>query len=63
MYLLPSSCHVASVTNNIPYSLALRIVRICSETEARDQRLSELKNLLLDREYRPGVINSAIDKA
>ena len=30
-YLLPSSCHPAHVTENIPFSLALRIVRICSE--------------------------------
>ena len=39
MYLLTSSCHPNHVTENIPYSLALRIVRICSRTEARDQRL------------------------
>ena len=29
-YLLPTSCHPAHVTSNIPYSLALRIVRICT---------------------------------
>ena len=63
MYLLPSSCHVASVTQNIPYSLALRIIRICSEVEARDQRLAELKEMLLAREYKSGVIDSAINKA
>ena len=42
MYLLPSSCHVTSVCDNIPYSLCLRIIRICSEPEARDLRLAEL---------------------
>ena len=63
MYLLPSSCHVANVTDNIPFSLCLRIIRICSEPEARDLRLSELKTLLLARDYRPGVINSAIERA
>ena len=36
-YLLTSSCHPNSVTNNIPFSLTLRIVRLCSE-----ERLSEL---------------------
>ena len=36
-YLLTSSCHPSSVTNNIPFSLTLRIVRLCSE-----ERLSEL---------------------
>ena len=63
MYLLPSSCHVNSVCDNIPFSLCLRIIRICSEPEARDLRLAELKTLLLARDYRPGVINSAIERA
>ena len=42
-YLLTSSCHPTSVTNNIPFSLALRLVRICSEVESRDKGLMELK--------------------
>ena len=29
-YLLPSSCNPNHVTQNIPYSLCLRLVRICS---------------------------------
>ena len=62
-YLLTSSCHPSHVTSNIPFSLALRIVRICSLTEDRDRRLAELKNMLLDRDYRPGIIDAAIDKA
>ena len=62
-YLLTSSCHPAHVTDNIPYSLALRIVRICSETHDRDKRLDELKILLLSRNYRLGMINAAIEKA
>ena len=63
MYLLTSSCHPNSVTKNIPFSLALRIVRICSETETRDQRLSELREMLLNRDYRPGIVDAAINKA
>ena len=63
MYLLTSSCHPSSVTENIPYSLALRIVRICSKPEARDLRLEELKQLLLDRNYKLKIINAAISKA
>ena len=62
-YLLPSSCHPAHVTNNIPFSLAYRIVRICSESDTRDQRLEELKQLLLDRNYKSNIINSAIERA
>ena len=62
-YLLTSSCHPNSVTNNIPFSLALRIVRICSEVETRDKRLLELRQMLIDRDYRPGIIDAAITRA
>ena len=56
-YLLTSSCHPAHVTNNIPFSLALRIVRICSDKVSRDTRLEELNKLLLSRKYKPGFSN------
>ena len=62
-YLLTSSCHPTHVTNNIPYSLALRIVRICSLPETRNNRLLELKQLLLTRDYKAGMIDAAINKA
>ena len=62
-YLLTSSCHPAHVTNNIPYSLALRIVRICSQEDTRDLRLDELKDLLISRGYKSGVVREAIEKA
>ena len=62
-YLLTDSCHPIGCTKNIPYSLGLRIVRICSSTEDRDKRLNELKNLLLDRDYPERLVTSAIDKA
>jgi hypothetical protein len=32
-YLLPSSCHPNHIFQNVPYSLALRILRICSTKE------------------------------
>ena len=41
-YLLTSSCHPVQCTENIPFSLALRIIRICSENKNRDERLGEL---------------------
>ena len=62
-YLLPDSCHPPSCVENILYSLAMRIVRICSEPETRDVRFRELKGLLLDRAYREGMIDAAIEKA
>ena len=62
-YLLPSSCHPTHITNNIPFSLAYRIIRICSETHTRDKRLDELKDLLVERNYKKNIINSAINRA
>ena len=62
-YLLPSSCHPAHVTKNIPFSLAYRIIRICSDPHTRDKRLDELKQFLLDRKYKKSIINSAISRA
>jgi hypothetical protein len=41
----------------------MRINRICSEIGTRDIRLEELKEMLLDREYTPKVIDSAIARA
>jgi hypothetical protein len=62
-YLLPDSCHPYSNIQNIPLSLAIRIVRICSEESARELRFSELREMLLDRNYPIGIVNSAINKA
>ena len=62
-YLLTSSCNPAHVTENIPFSLALRIVRICSLQETREKRFSELKDLLLSRGYEARGIDAAVDRA
>ena len=62
-YLLPSSCHPAHTFKNIPYSLALRLVRICSEKSVLDGRFKELKEMLLSRDYNKNVVKAAIDKA
>ena len=62
-FLLPSSCHPKSTTANLPYSSALRIVRICTTSETRDKRLLELKDLFLKRGYKENIIDKAIEKA
>ena len=62
-YLLPSSCHPPHITENIPFSLAYRIVRICSEPASRDKRLTELKDMLTSRGYKSRLIDQAIEKA
>ena len=48
---------------NIPYSLGLRNVRICTNPEVKDIRLNDLKNLLLSRNYPERLVDSALDKA
>ena len=62
-YLLPSSCHPNDCIRNIPFSLALRIVKICSNVENRNKRCEELKQMLMEREYDEAVVDSAINRA
>ena len=62
-YLLPTCCHPRQTTRSIPFSLATRIIRICSSKENREQELNKLKELLLERQYKLEVIESAIEKA
>ena len=45
-YLLPSSCHPAHIFHNVPYSLALRLMRICSQKEDLVKRFEELSTML-----------------
>ena len=61
-YLLPSSCHPSHIVKNIPFNLAYRILRICSEEEDFNKRLGELKELLISREYREKCVDDAIAK-
>ena len=62
-YLLPDSCHPNTVKENIPFSLFLRITRICSNNEQKEKRFSELEKMLLERNYSPGLIRSARARA
>ena len=63
MYLLPTSCHPPSCTKNIPFSLCLRIVRICSKPEYREGQFLKLMELMESRGYSERTINAAIDRA
>ena len=62
-YLLSSSCHPEHIFKNIPYSLAHRIVRICSRPDDCQKRFVELKDLLLERGYNRNVVDAAIVRA
>ena len=50
-YLLISSCHPTHTKRSIPYSLALRLRRICSDDDTYKQRCKELMDYLVNRGY------------
>ena len=62
-YLLPSSCHPKNTTKSIPFSLALRVVRVCSTPKTRDIILRELKYSLMERGYNEEMLEASIEKA
>ena len=43
--------------------LSMRINRVCAEETDRHRRFKELREMLLDREYSPGIVDAAIAKA
>ena len=61
-YLLPTSCHPKQTTNSIPHSLAIRILRICSNPDKREMRLTEHKSFLTDRGYNRDRIEAAFKR-
>ena len=62
-YLLLDSCHPENQISNIPLSQFLRIDRICSKEEWREDQYSKMKQLFLDRKYPLGMIESAMKRA
>ena len=57
--LLPSSSHPKHITANIAYSLAFRLLRICSSAELFEDRLKELKNdFLKPRHFKAKLIDA-----
>ena len=62
-YLLPESAHPRHCFPGIAKSLAHRIVRICTRVEDREKQLSELKQMLLARSYRPDMLNKVMQAA
>ena len=61
-YLLPHSNHPSHICKNIPYSLAYRIKRNCSQTEQCELRFGELVEKLQARGYGKKVVENAVDK-
>ena len=62
-YLNWTSCHLHHTKAAIPYSLALRLRRICSENAFFEKRAHKLFNILLDWGYKRKHIKQSIAKA
>ena len=61
-YLLPTSGHPRHTFQSIPYSLMMRLRRICSTEELFDFRMDQLKNHLLSRGYNMGILEKARER-
>ena len=61
-YLLHTSCHPSHIKKLIPFSLTLRICRICSTTEKFQQRTNELLEILCKRRHRRQYAQSQVQK-
>ena len=62
-YLLHSSSHPYHTKKSIPYSLALRLRRICSKDDYFDNRSTELQQYLTKRGYKPSFVRGQISRA
>ena len=62
-YLHWTSCHPFHTRKSIPYSLAFRLVRLCSSAKRLSVRLSEMTEHLISRGFPKKHIDSAIQKA
>ena len=62
-HLLYSSCHPLQTKKAIPFSLALRLQRICSTDETFKIRTTELTTYLLKRGYKRNFVTKQIQRA
>ncbi|XP_078362365.1 uncharacterized protein LOC144646592 [Oculina patagonica] len=62
-YLLNTSSHPYHTKRSIPYSLALRLRRICSTENFFEHRVKELQQYLVKRGYKQRFISEQIDRA
>ena len=62
-HLLYSSCHPLHTKKAIPFSLALRLRRICSTDETFNTRTAQLTTYLLKRGYKRNFITKQIQRA
>ena len=61
-YLIKSSCHPSHTKQSIPFSMALRLRRICSKEEFFNTRSDALTSHLIKRGYKYRFIKDESDK-
>ena len=62
-YLNWTSYHPRHTKTAIPYSLALRLRRICPNDHYFENRVKDLHNILLERGYKSGLVKESITMA
>ena len=62
-YLLANSCHPNHIKKSIPYSQALRYLRICSDLETARRHCTELTNYLCKRGYSRRKVTNQVERA
>ena len=63
LYLPPSSCHPKHVFKAIPFGVATRLKRNCSEETFFTKRTAEYKGYLVNQGYPPKLVNDQFSKA
>ena len=63
LFLGWSSCHPVHTKQNLPYSIALRIRRICTRLTDFEKNAKELRSYLIARGYKLKNIKDSINKA
>ena len=62
-FLHYDSAHPKSLKDSIPFSGALRIKRICSETSKVIRHFKDLKGAFIKRSYQPGLLDYHFERA
>ena len=62
-YLVPTSCHSNHCCKHVPYGLALRLKRICFDSDTFESSARELPNHLCKRGYQKQAISLATERA
>ena len=62
-YLHPRSCHPRHIIKNIPYSMFLRLRRLCSKEETFKKRCEEWTGYFLSRGYKKTAVMRAMERA